>query len=179
MEEGIHRLNDIIDALASAEQVELGTFTYAPIRQAFEPIAQELVNSFAELLEHRKQTVQTHIDTMPEISCDSVLLKRVLGELIENASDYSPSGTVIDLTARLRAGKLEVTVSDKGCGIPSQDLERVGQKYVRGSNASIYKVDGNGLGLYTARGIIEMAHGELRVKSEEGKGTDVTFVLPA
>ena len=69
-------------------------------------------------------------------------------------------------------------IEDHGCGIPRKDIERIFDEFTRGSNATKFKADGNGLGLYIVHGIVKRSGGTIRVKSEEGKGTKVTVRLP-
>ena len=57
-------------------------------------------------------------------------------------------------------------------------MEHLFEKYLRASNAGTHKPDGNGLGLYIAKGIVESAGGRIWIESIEGRGTTVTFTLP-
>jgi signal transduction histidine kinase len=70
-----------------------------------------------------------------------------------------------------------VSVSDEGEGIPPEELPRVTGKFYRGKSVA-EKVKGSGLGLYLSKYFIELHQGRLEIKSEVGKGTEVSFWLP-
>jgi signal transduction histidine kinase len=72
----------------------------------------------------------------------------------------------------------EFSIQDRGCGIPQKDLPRIFGEFTRASNATTFKADGNGLGLYIVKGIVEHAGGSIKIESKEGKGTTVTVRLP-
>jgi signal transduction histidine kinase len=109
---------------------------------------------------------------------DPKLIAGVAEELLTNAIDFSPDGASITVSSRRTGRTAEFSVIDHGCGIPKQDLRRIFDEFSRGSNATKFKADGNGLGLYIVRGIVEQAGGTVTVVSREGKGTVVTVRLP-
>ncbi len=72
----------------------------------------------------------------------------------------------------------ELQIEDHGCGIPKKDLQRIFGEFIRASNANKFKADGNGLGLYIVKGIVERAGGTVGLESHEGMGTTVIVRLP-
>jgi len=100
-------------------------------------------------------------------------IQRVLQNLIINAGYVTKSGGRIDIGIIQNDGAVEVSVTDKGCGIP-EDV----QPYLFKDSLTT-KSDGNGLGLLSCKGIIEENHnGKLWFESESGKGTTFHFTLP-
>lgn len=112
-----------------------------------------------------------------EMSADSGKITQVLENLLSNAVKYSPGGGAIRMTAEMIDNFYQLTVSDKGIGMTPQQVERVFDKFYRADYANT-AVGGLGLGMAIARNIIEAHGGTIRVESELGKGTNVTFTLP-
>ena len=80
------------------------------------------------------------------------------------------------MEARYHDGMLVISVSDTGPGIPSEELEKVFQKYYRSSSSS--GVKGTGLGLAIVKAVAEAHGGHAEVESEEGKGSTFSLVIP-
>lgn len=116
---------------------------------------------------------------LPIIRTDAEKLKHVLHKLIDNAVKFTERGQVrVSSRSVSRLGKVEITISDTGVGIPNDALPCVFEKYrqLDGSIARMY--DGMGLGLFIAKNFTEMLGGELKVASEPGKGSTFTVALP-
>lgn len=115
-----------------------------------------------------------------DVPWDAGRLDRLLSNLIGNALKYSAPGTSVDVSLGLdqdNEGQWAVlTVADHGVGIPARDLPFVFEPRRRGSNVGA--VAGSGLGLTSVWQIVRQCHGHLSVKSEEGRGTQVTVRLP-
>lgn len=178
MDEGLGRLNSIIDTLQLAEKVDLGTLEYLPVPTSMRELVDNAVNEWTSSLRKRRQKIRVDIKDDLMLPMDKTLLMLVMRQILVNAIEYSEEGTVIRI--RVQAGRSFATVSvrDEGCGIPKEDMQHLFEKYRRASNAHLKKPDGNGLGLYISRGIIEKAGGRMWVESEENVGTVVHFTLP-
>jgi PAS domain S-box-containing protein len=115
------------------------------------------------------------------ISGDRARLNRVFGNLLENAMKYSPTGSPITihvgLEVRPEAMWAEVQVTDRGIGIPGDELEHVFDRRYRGASSSA--TSGEGIGLASVRQIVELHGGTVAMASELGVGTVVTVRLPA
>jgi signal transduction histidine kinase len=107
---------------------------------------------------------------------DAKLLFQVFSNLLANAVKYSPGGGVIEVEAATAADRVTVAISDYGIGIPPIDLDRLFDRYHRGSNVS--GIVGTGVGLYLVKMVVELHHGSVDVESTEGKGSRFTVCLP-
>jgi two-component system OmpR family sensor kinase len=117
------------------------------------------------------------IDDMPqEITGDPELLHYAFSNLLSNAFKYSPEGGIVTLTARANGGYVEVTVEDRGLGIPPDEIDRVRERFYRGSNVG--SLPGTGVGLHLVDQIVRQHGGSLGVDSEVGRGTRMTVSLP-
>jgi len=114
---------------------------------------------------------------------DGPRLERVLTNLLSNAVKYSPDGGEI-LVCLAREIEQEparswavLSVRDSGIGIPAEELPRIVERFYRASNVR-GRFPGTGIGLYGAQRIVELHGGELKIDSEEHRGTTVTIRLP-
>ncbi len=178
MDEGLGRLNSIIDTLQLAEKVDLNTLEYLPIPASLNALIDNAVDEWHSSLQSRKQTINIDMGEDVMIPMDKTLLPLVMRQILVNAIEYSPDGTEINIRVRPGRTTVEIVVIDKGCGIPAKDIEHLFEKYRRAGNAHLQKPDGNGLGLYIAKGIIQKAGGSIWVESKENQGTQVHFTLP-
>jgi two-component system sensor histidine kinase KdpD len=115
-------------------------------------------------------------DNLPLVPLDFVLAGQVLINVIDNALKYSPASSPIKIRAQTRGRFLEVSVADRGVGIPPEDLERVFDKFYRVQRPD--NVSGTGLGLSISKGIVEAHGGSIRAENRSGGGTIVTIKLP-
>jgi two-component system OmpR family sensor kinase len=108
---------------------------------------------------------------------DRKLLFQAFSNLISNAIKYSPEGSLIKVSLAAEAGQIVVMIEDRGAGIPEQDIERLFERYFRGSNVS--EIIGTGVGLYLVKTVVDLHGGNIAVESQEGKGSRFTVRLPA
>lgn len=109
--------------------------------------------------------------------CDRGRISQVLNNLISNALKYSPSGVTVTVAARSVSGRIEITVSDEGIGIASEDLENIFKPFHR-SSVTRNTIPGIGLGLSASRRILEAHGGTLTVRSDPGRGSTFCISLP-
>lgn len=111
------------------------------------------------------------------IHADRDHLREILNNLFENAIKYTPAGNV-EVNVSGAGDWAEITVSDSGIGIPSEDLPHLFQKFYRVDNSATREIGGTGLGLYLSRRLAESLGGILTVSSEFQKGSVFTLRLP-
>lgn len=178
IQEGVKRLTSILKTLKSADTVHAGKIEYKAEFASLSSILEQVAKESAQKLALRGQRIVTELEQNITMKLDPQLISGVAQELLSNAIDFSPDKAVITLRSK-RVGKYaEFSVVDHGCGIPRKDLSRMFEEFTRGGNATKYKADGNGLGLYIVKGIVEQASGRVFITSKEGKGTTVTVRLP-
>jgi signal transduction histidine kinase len=107
---------------------------------------------------------------------DTKLLSQLFSNLLSNAIKYSPGGGSIDISAEAVSEEVVVAVVDHGIGIPESDLDRLFERYQRGSNVS--GIVGTGVGLYLAKMIVDMHGGRIEVQSKEDEGSRFTVRFP-
>lgn len=99
--------------------------------------------------------------------------------VIENAVKFSPPGSTVEVRARPDGDRVELSVRDRGVGIPPGDLERIFERFYRSDRSRSLTVPGTGLGLAIVRHVVGNHDGDIRVDSKEGEGSTFTLRLPA
>lgn len=133
-------------------------------------------------LEERRQSVLRDIaDDAATVAGDPAKLHDALRNLLENAINYSPDGSTITLAARRQGGRILLTVSDEGMGIPDQDLDRVFERFYRVDKARArgrHGESGTGLGLAIVKHLIELHGGRVSAANRPEGGAVFTVDLP-
>ena len=141
-------------------------------------VLQHVVSEFSPPLHKLHQ----HLDYTPPDSCnlpvDSEVITIAIGNLIANASHYSPSGSTIRMTAEHSESFVVVSVHDQGAGIRTSDIPTIFKKFSRIDNEFSDTVNGNGLGLYLAKQIVELHGGSIAVTSKLHQGSTFSVFLP-
>ena len=110
------------------------------------------------------------------VQADPIQLYRVLANLVDNALKYSPDGGRVLIAGRLVDGEVELSVSDEGIGIASEELPHLFERFHRATELAAK--ESFGLGLYTCKRIVEAHGGRIEVASEPGRGSTFTAFLP-
>jgi two-component system, sensor histidine kinase RegB len=132
-----------------------------------------------EALVGARDAPAVHQDVPAELAQTALRLppravSQALRSLITNAQDASPPGTAVEITARGGGDRLELVIRDRGAGMPSAILERIGEPFFTTKAPG----RGMGLGLFLARAVVEAVGGTLQIDSTAGVGTEVLVALP-
>jgi PAS domain S-box-containing protein len=170
------RLAGIVDALLDVAELDSGDLQVELARIDVARVVREVVES-ARLGESGKENghefvIDLAADTI-SAEADRDKLRRVLGNLVDNAIKFSPAGGKVTVAGRKNAGVVELKVEDEGVGVPEEERERIFRKFYRGSSSALS--GGTGLGLFISRGLVAAMGGRIWVDSVEGQGS--TFVL--
>ena len=140
--------------------------------------AHEAVDTFAPLAEEAQVELSaSYADRPCEVQGDKSSLCRVFSNLLDNAIKHTPAGGRVSVD--VRAGeKCTITVRDTGRGIEPEDLPHVFERFYRGDRARSRETGGSGLGLSICKQIVENHRGSISIRSQPGRGTDVTIELP-
>jgi two-component system sensor histidine kinase SenX3 len=101
-----------------------------------------------------------------------------VSNLVANAVAYSPEGSTVVVSATAREEAVDLSVTDRGIGIPANELERIFERFYRVDPARHRSTGGTGLGLSIVKHVAASHGGEVRVWSVEGQGSTFTLTLP-
>ncbi len=168
------RLNRLVRNLLDMTRLEAGALK---VQKELQPI-EEVVGAALDRMDDRLRGRDVHTEIprdLPLVPFDSALIEQVLINLLENATKYTPPGSPIEVSARVRREWVEVEVADRGPGVAPKDAERVFDKFYRAREG---EGGGAGLGLTICRGIVVAHGGRIWVESREGGGASFRFTLP-
>ncbi len=146
----------------------------------------EICYSFTELANKKsiKFAFSTSVTEL-KMEFDSEKLRKIVYNLLSNAFKFTPEKGKIDVSLSLvqllnaETKQLKISVSDSGIGIPAKDIERVFERFYRVENAENGHQTGTGVGLHIVSEYVQLHHGEVKVESVEGKGSEFIVLIPA
>ncbi len=174
--EQARRTAQLVDNLLEMARLEAGRVSLRRDWQSIEELAGSALAALEPSLAGRPIDVDLPAD-LPLVACDGVLIERVLVNLIENATKYTPPGSPIRIGARRADSVIEVAVEDRGPGLPPGRERAIFEKFTRGERESV--VPGVGLGLAICRAILEAHGGTIHAENRDGGGARFVFTLPA
>ncbi len=179
MKQNCYRLLRLINNLIDMNKIEAGFFHINPGNHDIIRIIEDISLSIAEYTINKQ--IELVFDTEVEekvIACDPEKLERVMLNLLSNAVKFTAPGGKIEVNLFDKGEEIVVSVKDTGTGIPADMLEKVFEAYTQVDSTLRKKEEGNGIGLYLVRSLVEMHGGTIYVQSELGKGSEFIFTLP-
>lgn len=186
-----NRMIELVNSLLNVSRIEMGTFVIETEDCNLREEVQKAIDDVASLAEKQQVTVEIEErDTLDKIKADSRLLHIVLMNLISNAVKYSKNGGKVKVVIKeyqideeaggkmIEEKGLGLMVADNGIGIPENQQKSIFGKMFRGENARSHQSEGDGLGLYIVKSVIEAAGGMIWFTSEENLGTTFYIWLP-
>ena len=125
----------------------------------------------------KKISITNEVDKTIAVNADKSMIQLVMRNIISNSIKFSIKNGTIKIFSEQFDGHIKISVSDKGVGIPAKDLDKIFRMDVQYSTAGTMDEKGTGLGLMLCKEIVEKHGGSIEIKSEPGRGTDVTFSL--
>lgn len=181
IDEETDRLHQFIDGMVELARVESSEFNMQANWISVADTIENALERAENFLGNRHILIKLERD-LPLVRVDEKALAEVIFTLIDNAANYSPAGSEIEISARRAQNEMiEIAVKDEGRGIPEEWREKVFDKFFRVENkiADLPKSKGTGLGLAIARGIVEAHNGKIRIEeNENGKGAKFIFTVP-
>ena len=174
----VQRLDGFIQNLVNTARVT--TNSVQPRLEWADP--RDIVN--AVVGSRSRRLAQHHVkvefdDDLPLVNVDSALVQESLGQLLDNAAKYSPSGSPISVAVRAQPGQVGLSVSDQGLGLTPQEKLRLGLRSFR-SQRFRESIPGSGLGFWIASVFVRANGGKIEISSRgAGLGTTASIVLPA
>ncbi|MDA3861659.1 MAG: PAS domain-containing sensor histidine kinase [Melioribacteraceae bacterium] len=170
-------LNKLIENLLSWSRLQMGTFIISPKEIDMKEVSKNVVNVLQLSAKEKNITIEDNI-AETNVFADEDCTNTILRNLINNAIKFTERGGKIKLSSKPAKDLIEITVKDNGIGIRKEVLEKIFSITEKISEAGTEKEVGTGLGLILCKELVEKNGGEIRVKSELGKGCKFVFSLP-
>lgn len=170
-------LSDLVSMILDVSRIQLGRMKIDRTDLDTDKFFKEVAKAMdPKATEQGVELVKDIQKDLPVAMLDIRLMRMTLENLLSNAVKYTPKGGKVTLSVKVEGNNLVYKVQDTGCGIPKQDHDKMFGKLFRASNVG--KIDGNGFGLYVAKGAVEAQGGKISFESTEGKGTIFKVILP-
>lgn len=171
------RLRTMIDDLLDASRLEADRLALERRCEAPDELLDRMLDHLEPVLGGRRILVTRQGPFQP-VLVDAARVEQVLGNLLSNAVKYSEPGTDIEVALADRGAEVELGVTNRGRGIPPDELTQLFGRFKRTSAAQGSGIVGIGLGLYICKGLIEAHSGRIRAESTPGDRTRFAFTLP-
>ncbi len=172
-------LLQLINSILDISSIEAGRMVLEQVEFELAALIDECVESSMPLTRGKPLRLEKDVaGDLPRVSGDRTKVRQVLLNLISNAIKFTPGGRVV-VSARHQDGTIQVSVSDTGVGIRTQDLGRLFEPFERLDNPISRDVAGTGLGLAISKKFVELHGGRMWAESRENAGSTFHFTLPA
>lgn len=175
--DGAESLATILENMLELSRYQAGRLSLNTDQIIISDIAREVIERL-RIQGARQQFTLDFPGDLPPVEADSMRVERILHNLLENATKYSPRESEITVSARRESDFVVTQVQDQGQGMSSEDQERLFQLFERTQSGN-YQTSGLGLGLVVCKRLVEAQGDWIRVDSEPGKGAAFFFALPA
>jgi PAS domain S-box-containing protein len=188
--DNVDKILRLISSFLTSSKMEAGKFNVKLEPASISSLIESAYNNHRVLTDKKQLVMKYEIaKELPTIKMDSMLIDQVLTNFISNAIKFTPTQGHIIISGKLHRKKnqltsqlenyIRVAVKDSGVGISNKEQSMVFNKYAQTEAGKDASLKGTGLGLAIAKEIISLHHGEIGVKSVEGKGSVFYFDLPA
>jgi signal transduction histidine kinase len=180
----VRRLSGMVEQVLEFAGASRGKNLYQPHPVNLEEVIDQALAENPSLETDLNWRIEKAIEPhLPQVMADPAAITSAVRNIIDNAVKYGGDAHWIGIAAKVNATnvspRVEVTVADKGVGIPESDLPHIFEPFYRGREVVAAQVHGNGLGLSLVKNIIDAHGGTIEVSSSPGKGSVFTLSLPA
>lgn len=169
---------DIVNTLLNLSRVEMGRIKVEKSTTDLIALATSVLEELTTAAQDKQITLTPSLQVGGTIETDGRLLRIVLQNLLTNAVRYTPNGGAVFLTLTHSHHEVRIEVRDTGIGIPPEEQGRIFSKLYRASNARTMEANGNGIGLYMCKALVEGMRGTISFESAAGSGTTFVVTLP-
>ncbi len=173
-----NRLNELVTDMLNLRYLEAGEMELRLRPLQVSAVAEAVVRELGLLAEEKGQLIAIDVpEGMPSIWADARKMHLILSNLVSNAIKFTPRGGEIEIAAAMDEDELTVSVRDTGIGIPSEELDRLFDRFYQVGESLRREHQGLGLGLSIARELVKLHQGKVWLESEVGKGSAAFFTI--
>ncbi|MCX6738764.1 MAG: ATP-binding protein [Candidatus Parcubacteria bacterium] len=188
---GNQRMIELVNSLLNVSRLDLGTFVIEPMQINIQEMTKSLLKELRPQSEKKHIVIQEDYDSIPPtFLADPKLLRMVFQNLLSNAIKYTQDSGTVTLNVQkvdkkiifagqeMKEENLVISVSDTGMGIPDEQKDKIFTKLFRTDNAKVSEAEGNGLGLYIIKSVIDQSGGQIWFDSKENQGSTFYVSFP-
>jgi signal transduction histidine kinase len=173
------RLRSLIDDMVNLREVDAGEASLDLQSFALQELAQAGVQEIGYIAEAKQQTISLALPKEPiVVEADRDKMTLVVVNLLSNAVKFTEQGGRLGIQAGIKDESAWLTVWDTGIGIPRDQRARIFDRFYQVETSLMRRYEGIGLGLAIVKEMIELHHGQVKVESQEGKGSAFTITVP-
>ncbi len=175
----VKRLSRLVKSMLALSRIDSGQLTLNTVDFDLTALTGQTLLTFEKRIEEKAIRIEglEQADAMP-VHGDFDLIGQVLYNLLDNAVKFTNNGGEICITLTKQADRTVCSIRNTGGGIPAEEMPRIFERFYKSDRSRSLDKTGVGLGLYIVQTVIALHHGEVLVRSEEGKYTEFMFWLP-
>ncbi|MFC2093452.1 two-component regulator propeller domain-containing protein [Bacteroidota bacterium] len=178
-EKSAERLNVLVNQLLDLSRVVTRNMKLKACSENIIPLLKGLTLSFASLAERKKIALKfISKRKILKVYVDRDKVEKIVTNILSNAFKFTEEGGRINVSIQSTDGKAEIRISDTGIGIPKERLDKIFDRFYQVGDTHKRRGEGAGIGLALTKELVELHKGEIKVESEEGKGTIFIVSLP-
>jgi len=172
------RLSHLVSDLLELSKIESRKVALEARAVDVAALAERLLQDYHERWAAKELQASVERRGQPVARGDAQAVEQILVNLVDNAIKYTEAGGSVVIRVEEEAGKVAVSVTDTGIGIPAADRERIFERFYRVDKARSRELGGTGLGLSIVKHLVQNQGGEISVESRPGRGSTFRFTLP-
>ncbi|MEK3990838.1 sensor histidine kinase [Robertmurraya sp. FSL R5-0851] len=171
------RMERLVGDLLDLSRLDAEDFRLEMCPLPLAQLVEDCLEKYRPSLQQKGLLLNTELDPDIIVNADEGRIEQVIQNIVDNAINYTERGRITVLLSKHEKGCI-LSIKDTGIGIPREDIQRVTQRFFRVNKARTRSDGGTGLGLAISNKLIKLHGGELEIKSNLGKGTCISIILP-
>lgn len=175
----VKRLARLVTGMLNMSKIEAGELDLKPVKFDISEMLFRTLLSFEQIIDSKHIEIRG-LDTFSanSITADKDMINQVIYNLVDNAVKFTPEGGYIEVASKADQEKAIIKIRNSGKGIPSEEIDKIFERFYKVDKSRSYDVKGAGMGLYIVKTIIELHGGQITARSEYGEYAEFIFQLP-
>ncbi|MAW29544.1 MAG: hypothetical protein CMP98_12160 [Gammaproteobacteria bacterium] len=169
------RLSHLVDNVLNFSRVERGSQEVQISAQPLFPLVREITDQFRGLMNEGDLILHSQIKEDARVMLDPDAFRQMFVNILDNAVKYSPSGENVDILLKENGDRIDVSVEDRGIGVPTSEKQRIWEPYYRTPDIKKQAIGGTGIGLAVVQELARLQTARVSVSDRDGGGARFTM----